>query len=296
MTAVASPLNPPTRARIRVRRPPNLGVGGWLAVVYLASVALGAVFAPLLAQQDSNATSLLDSFAPPSGDHWLGTDATGRDIASRLLHGARTSLLGPAAIVLLALSISIPLALVAVWRGGWVGAVINRAFDIVFAIPGILLAILTVAVLGPGLRSAVAALAVAYVPFMARVVMSAAAAQSRLPYVEVLVVQGLGPSRIMARHVLRNIAPILVGQATITFAYALIDLAALSFLGLGVQAPHADWGVMVADRDGILQGNPQQVIFASVAIIATVLALLILGGKLSGEGIRVRRPRRRNRK
>lgn len=269
----------------RVQRVP-LGISGWLAVGFLAVVLLAAILAPLIAPHDPNAASLLDSFAPPSADHWLGTDATGRDIASRLIYGARTSLLGPALIVVIALCLSIPLALVAAWSRGWVSTLINRFVDVVFAIPGLLLAILTVAVFGAGLRSAVAALAVAYMPFMARVVMAAAESQRRLPYVDVLTVQGVSPRRIMVRHVLRNIGPILVGQATITFAYALIDLAALSFLGLGVQAPNSDWGLMVSDRDAVLQGHPQQVIVASVAIVLTVMSLLVLGSRLSGESTR----------
>ena len=261
----------------------SLGVSGWLAVGFLVLLVLAAVLAPVVASQDPNAASLLDSYGPPSAEHWLGTDATGRDIAARLLYGSRTSLLGPALIVLSALCLSIPQALTAAWSRSWVSGMINRFVDVVFAIPGILLAILTVAVFGPGLRASVAALAVAYMPFMARVVMSAAESQRRLPYVDVLTVQGVAPRRIMVVHVLHNIAPILVGQATITFAYALIDLAALSFLGLGVQAPNADWGVMVSDRNAVLQGHPQQVVVASIAIVATVMALLVLGSRLSGQ-------------
>lgn len=261
----------------------HLSRGGWVALGFLVLMVLTAIFGPLLVTQDPNTQDLLAAFSGPSADHLLGTDATGRDILARLVHGARPSLLGPALIVLLSLAISVPLALLAAWQGGWVSAGISRVVDVVFAIPGILLAILTVAVFGAGLTSAVAALAVAYVPFLARVIMSAAAAQCRMPYVEVLTIQGLSPRRIMTVHVLRNISPLLIGQTTVTFAYALIDLAALSFLGLGVQAPSSDWGVMVSDRDSILQGHPQQVAVASIAIVLTVLSLLVVGAQASGE-------------
>ena len=263
----------------------TLGLSGRISAVFLLAVVVAAALAPVLAPADPNTTNLLESYQGFSAQHWLGTDSTGRDIAARLLFGARTSLLGPAAIVVLALAISLPLGLVAAWTRGWRAGLVNRAVDVVFAVPGLLLAILTVAVFGPGLTSAVSALAVAYTPFLARVVVSAAEAQRRQPYVDVLTVQGVSPGRIMVRHVLRNIGPIIIGQATITFAYALLDLATLSFLGLGVQAPRSDWGVMVSDRDAVLQGHPQQVVIASVAIVLTVLALLVVGARLGGDTV-----------
>ena len=263
----------------------TLGPSGRLSGGFLLAVVAMAVLAPVITSTDPNTTTLLESYQGFSAEHWLGTDSTGRDIAARLVYGARTSLIGPAAIVLLALSISLLLGLFAAWARGWRALLVNRVVDVVFAVPGLLLAILTVAVFGPGLTSAVCALAVAYAPFLARVVISAAEAQRRQPYVEVLTVQGISPTRIMVQHVLRNIGPIIVGQATITFAYALLDLATLSFLGLGVQAPQSDWGVMVSDRDAVLQGHPQQVIIASVTIVVTVLALLVLGARMGGETV-----------
>ncbi|RSM65587.1 ABC transporter permease [Actinoplanes sp. ATCC 53533] len=251
-----------------------------------------ALFAPLLAPADPNHGDLLSAFAAPNGTHWLGTDATGRDIASRLIFGARTSLLGPAAIVFLSLLVGIPLALAAAWHGGIVSWLITRALDIVFSIPGLLLAILTIALYGPGLWPAVLALAVSYLPYIARLTMTAAEHERRLPYIDALSVQGQSVTKIAGRHLLRNLAPIIAGQATITFAYALIDLAALSFLGLAVQAPTADWGVMLSDRDAILQRHPGQVIAAGTLVVATVLSLFVLGSRLSGD---IPRPRRRPR-
>jgi peptide/nickel transport system permease protein len=273
---------------------PRLGGAGWTALVVLAVVVALAVFAPLIAPQDPDQGTLLDAFALPGAGHWLGTDATGRDIASRLIYGARTSLLGPAAIVAVSLALSIPLGLVAAWRGGAAAWVISRGLDVVFAIPGLLLAILVAALFGPGLTAAVIALGVAYVPYVARLVVTAAEHERRLPYVQALSVQGLGVVRITGVHMLRNLAPVIAGQATVAFAYSLIDLAGLSFLGLGVQPPLADWGAMVSDRDAVLQGHPGQVIAASVAIVATALSLFILGSRLSGEKPRFSRRRLRN--
>lgn len=273
---------------------PRLGAAGWTALTVLAVVVAVAVFAPLIAPQDPDHGALLDAFARPGVGHWLGTDATGRDIASRLIYGARTSLLGPAAIVVVSLALSIPLGLIAAWRGGAAAWVISRGLDVVFAIPGLLLAILVAALFGPGLTAAVIALGVAYVPYVARLVVTAAEHERRLPYVQALSVQGLGVLRITTVHMLRNLAPVIAGQATVAFAYSLIDLAGLSFLGLGVQPPLADWGAMVSDRDAVLQGYPGQVIAASVAIVATALSLFILGSRLSGEQPRFSRRRLRN--
>lgn len=271
------------------RRSRRLGVSGWSALAVIAAVSLMALFAPLLAPADPNHGDLLAAFAPPSAEHWLGTDATGRDIASRLIFGARTSLLGPAAIVLLSLVVGIPLALAAAWHGGTVSWLISRALDIVFAIPGLLLAILTIALFGPGLWPAVLALAVAYLPYVARLTMATAERERHLPYIDALSVQGQSVVRITGLHLLRNLAPVIAGQATITFAYALIDLASLSFLGLAVQAPTADWGVMLSDRDAILQGHPGQVVVTGILVVATVLSLFVLGARLSGDGPRPRR-------
>ncbi|MCU1680625.1 MAG: transporter permease [Amycolatopsis sp.] len=273
---------------------PRLGAAGSTALTVLAVVVALAVFAPLIAPQDPDQGTLLDAFARPGAGHWLGTDATGRDIASRLIYGARTSLLGPAAIVVVSLALSIPLGLIAAWRGGAAAWVISRGLDVVFAIPGLLLAILVAALFGPGLTAAVIALGVAYVPYVARLVVTAAEHERRLPYVQALSVQGLGVLRITTVHMLRNLAPVIAGQATVAFAYSLIDLAGLSFLGLGVQPPLADWGAMVSDRDAVLQGYPGQVIAASVAIVATALSLFILGSRLSGEQPRFSRRRLRN--
>lgn len=261
----------------------RLGTSGLVGAAVLVLVVLVAVLAPLVAPHDPNQGDLLASYAPPSPAHWLGTDGTGRDIASRLVYGARTSLLGPAAIVLLALALGVPIALLAAWRGGWTGWTVTRVLDILFAMPALLLAILAVAVFGAGLSAAVVALAIAYLPYVGRLAVTAAERERGLPYVQALSVQGHGAWRINVRHVLPNIAPLLLGQASIAFAYALIDLAALSFLGLAVQAPQADWGVLAGDKDAILRGHPVGVVAAGALVVVTVLSLLVLGSRLTEE-------------
>ncbi|WP_157417355.1 ABC transporter permease [Nocardioides sp. Iso805N] len=261
----------------------RLGLSGWIAVTVLTLLVAMAIFAPLITQHDPNTGDLLATHAGPSAAHWLGTDGTGRDNFSRLVYGARTSLLGPTLIIALSLLVGVPLSLLSAWRGGSVAFVINRVFDVLFSIPGLLLGILMVATFGAGLRSAVVALAIAYLPYVGRLSSAAAERERRLPYVQALSVQGHGATRINIRHMLPNLAPLLAGQATVAFAYALLDLAALSFLGLAVQPPQADWGVLVNDHDAIYQGHPIGVVSAAVMIVATVLSLFVLGSKISGE-------------
>ncbi|RAG83214.1 ABC transporter permease [Streptacidiphilus pinicola] len=252
-------------------------------MVWVTLMLLLALAAPLVAPHDPGQQSLLDSYFGPSPAHLLGCDGLGRDVLSRLLLGARTSLLGPALVVCCALLVGIPLALAAAWSGGWVDGVIARVFDLVYALPGLLLAVLTVALFGPGLTPAVVALSIAYIPFLARIVRAAARQQRVSPYVDALAVQGFGVLRITVRHILRNIVPVVVGQAAIAFGYALLDLASLSYLGLAVQAPTPDWGVMVSDTDALMQGQWLPVVAPGVLVVLTVLALTVLGTRIAGE-------------
>lgn len=260
-----------------------LGPSGVAASLFLLVVLLVAIAAPLLAPYDPNLQSLLDAYAGPSGAHLLGADSLGRDILSRLMFGARTSLLGPALVVSVALLVGIPLALAAAWFGGLVNAVVARIFDLVYALPGLLLAVLAVALFGPGLVPAVAALSVAYIPFLARIVLAAARQQRVSPYVDALAVQGFGAVRICFRHILRNIAPVVIGQAAIAFGYALLDLASLSYLGLAVQAPTSDWGVMVSDSNALMGGYWLPILAPGLLIVLSVLSLTVLGARISGE-------------
>jgi peptide/nickel transport system permease protein len=173
----------------------------------------------------------------------------------------------------------------AAWRGGWLDAVTARAFDIGFAFPGILLALVVAAVVGAGLGAAVVALAVAFVPSVGRVTRGSALQQLRLPYVDALRVQGQSPAAICARHLLPNLGALVVAQATLTFGYALVDLAALSYLGLGADPATPDWGVMVAaGQADILGGRPQQSLCAGALIVVAVAACCVLGERVTDHG------------
>jgi len=211
-------------------------------VVFVALITAVALFAPWLAPHDPNAVDLGNALAGPSGIHPLGVDASGRDTLSRLIVGARTSLLGPLGVVLVSTVAGVAVGAAAGWYGGWLDSLLSRSSELALAFPGLLLAILIVSVYGQGLPAPVIALGVAYLPYVSRLTRSLVLAERERPYVEAYQVQGHSGPQILVRHVIPNIAPVVLAQSTINFGYALIDLAGLSFLGLGVPALTPDWG------------------------------------------------------
>jgi peptide/nickel transport system permease protein len=248
----------------------------------LAVMVLAAVLAPVIAPYNPNTTSLTHIYEGPSSAHLMGTDSVGRDIFSRVLWGARTSLLGPLLVVLIASIAATAIALFAAWVGGWLDQVISGGLDVTFAFPGLLLAIVAVAIFGEGLTAPVIALGIAYTPYIARVIRGAALRERNMPYVEALTVEGISARRIAWRHLLPNLRPLLFAQCTLSFAYATIDLAALSYLGLGVQPPTADWGRMVAEgQQAVLAHHPAEALFPGVALILMILVVFVLGRQLA---------------
>ncbi|MFF4828376.1 ABC transporter permease [Streptomyces sp. NPDC001312] len=268
------------RRRPGLRRLRVLGQGPLFtaAVLLLGVLVAVAVFAPLLAPYDPDALDLPATLAGSSTDHLLGADQSGRDVLSRLLYGARSGLLGPLLVVGLSTLLGILVGVVAAWRGGWVDAVLSRSMDLVFSFPGLLVAIMFVAVTGPGMTAPVVAMAVAYTPYVGRLVRSIARQEKARPYIESYLVQGWSGWTICVRHLLPNIAPTVLAQSAINFGYALMDLAALSFLGFGVQPPTADWGAMINEGEGaLLQGAMLPALAPSVCIVLAVVAFSIVG-------------------
>ncbi|GII94627.1 ABC transporter permease [Sinosporangium siamense] len=268
----------------------GLGPLGVTAATVIAVAVVLAAIGPELASADPNASDFAHAYGPPTPGHPLGYDSQGRDLLARLLTGARTSLLGPLWVVALGMTAGTAIAVVAAWRGGWLDSMVSSVLEVMFSFPGVLLAMLVAAVFGPGLTSAVFALAVAYIPYIARLVRSAAVAERHKPYIQALEVQGLGAFTICLRHLVPNLLPLLAAQATLFFGYAMVDLAIVSFFGLGVQPPDADWGVMVASgQSGVLQGYPAESLLAGGCIVLLVVAFNVLGERLS-DGRRVHRP------
>ena len=257
------------------------GAAGVASAVAIAIAAFVAAFGPLLAPDSPYLGQLSSSYVGPTGGHLLGFDGQGRDLLSRLLGGARTSLVGPLAVVVICILAGTVLAVSAAWKRGTYDAVVSSGLDVLFAFPGILLAILAAAVFGAGLVAASLALAVAYTPYVARVLRGAALRERSQQYVAALEVQGASAFSICLRHLIPNMLPLIVAQATILFGYAMVDLAAISFLGLGVQPPNPDWGVMIAEnQSGVVQSYPLAALAAGVCIVVVVVAFNILGERL----------------
>jgi peptide/nickel transport system permease protein len=275
---VAAPATRRARPRTGLR---GTGVAGMVSAAVIAVATFVAVFGPLLAPYNPNLPNLSLAWVGPVGGHLLGFDFQGRDVFSRLLAGAQSSMLGPLAVVVLSMIAGVVLAVVAAWRRGAADAVISSGLDILFAFPGILLAVLATAVFGAGLTAAAIALSIAYMPYVARVLRGVALRERTQPYIAALEVQGSSATVICARHLIPNMLPLIVAQGTIMFGWAMVDLAAISFLGLGVQPPQANWGVMISENQtGILQGYPLPALSAGLCIVAVVIAFNVLGERL----------------
>jgi peptide/nickel transport system permease protein len=264
--------------RVSGRRVPLTAVFGLAVIALLAFVAVAA---PLIAPHDPNAVDLANAFAGPSREHPFGLDGAGRDIASRLIFGARLSLLGPLLVVVLAAILGVPAGLAAGYAGGLLDGFLSRGFDVVFAFPPLLLAAVIVATFGAGFTTIVVAVTVIYVPLMARMVRAGAIVERQKPYVEALRVQGFGAVRICALHIGPNLSTLIIGQIALYFGYALLDLAGLSFLGFGVQPPTPDWGSMLWYANQQVYVQPTGVVPPAVAIVLSVVAFNLVGDWLS---------------
>lgn len=259
----------------------STGPVGMASAAVIGVATFVACFGVLIAPDNPTVGNLTNAFLGPSAAHPLGFDVDGRDVLSRLLAGTWTSMLGPLLVVGICIVLGTVLAVVAAWRGGAIDTFLSSGLDIAFAFPGILLAIVAAAVFGAGLTAASIALSIAYTPYVARVLRGAALRERSREYVAALEVQGVSSVRICLAHILPNITPLIVAQATILFGYAMVTLAAISYLGLGVQPPSANWGLMVSEnQQGILTGAPIAALAAGICIVLVVIAFNLLGERL----------------
>ena len=267
-----------------------IGPLGIVSAVVIVVAIIAAVAGGWFAPDNPDLPNLSLSFVGSTAGHLLGYDFEGRDVLSRLLAGAQSSMLGPIAVVCMSMAGGTLLALVAAWRRGITDTVISSCLDILFAFPGILLAVLAAAVFGAGLWAAAIALSVAYTPYVARVLRGAALKERSLPYVAALEVQGASGTAICRSHIVPNVLPLIVAQATTMIGYAMVDLAAISFLGLGVEPPTPNWGVMIFENEvGIPQGYPLPALAAGTCIVLVVVAFNVLGERLFTYAQAVRR-------
>ncbi|WP_019938770.1 ABC transporter permease [Bordetella sp. FB-8] len=278
--SAAASVAPPrggSRAWAKFRRNRSAMLG---AVIVLVFVVL-AVLASVLANYDPLKVNFLAVRKPPSPLYWLGTDELGRDIYSRMLFGARASLMVGLVSVLIAIAAGVPLGLMAGYFEGWIDGVISRITEALMAIPFLILAIALAAFLGPSLVNAMIAIGVSAAPKFTRLTRGQVLAVKSEDYVQGARALGASDLRIIVRHILPNVMPPLIVQATITIATSIIAEASLSFLGLGLQPPDPSWGTMLNTAKDFMNQAPWMSVFPGAAIF-----LAVLGFNLLGDGLR----------
>jgi len=248
--------------------------------IILVSFLFLALFAPVIAPYDPLAQDLINRNAPPSREHWMGLDALGRDMLSRVIYGTRVSLFIGFFTVGSAVVVGTLVGAVAGYSGRHVDNILMRIMDVMLAFPSLLLAIAVVAILGPGLINALYAIAFVSIPVYARVVRASILSVKELDYVMASRSIGVPPSRILFRTVLPNALTPLIVQGTLGIATAILDAAALSFLGLGAQPPLPEWGLMLAQHRNLVFTAPHTVFFPGLAIMLTVMGFNLLGDGL----------------
>ncbi len=276
MSATAAPVSLAPRRRRAVLGSRAAKIGG---VVLLVLVAI-AILAPIVAPHDPDAIDPNRILGAPNLAHPFGSDALGRDVLSRVIFAYRVSLSVAVGSVVLAFLVGVPLGLLAGYHRGWIDTLIMRPIDMLLALPALLLAVALIAILGPGSVIALLAIAVIYIPILARVVRSSTLVVASQTYVEGARARGASSRRILARHVLPNALGPAIVQATVLMGFALQIEAALSFLGLGAQPPTPSLGVMLADGRDVLTQAPWAEVFPGLAIAITVLAFNLLGDGL----------------
>src|ERR687884_381107 len=261
--------------------PNRLALAG---TVIMSIFILMAIFAPLVAPYDPLQQDLTGKFAPPSRAHLMGQDELGRDILSRVIYGARISLTAGLAAVALATVVGTIVGLAAGYLGRWPDSFLMRLMDVLLAFPSILLAIVIVSILGPSLVNAMFAISIVFIPQIARVVRSAVISVRERDYIEAERALGAGNVQIIFSGVLPNSMAPLIVQATLTLVTAILDIAALSFLGLGARAPTPEWGAMLTDAFhsgfGVFVEGQHAIIFPGIAIALAVLAVNFIGDGL----------------
>jgi dipeptide transport system permease protein len=257
-------------------------IGLWIFVALVVIAILAPVFAPHSPIEQFRESLLLPPFWAEKGDatFLLGTDAVGRDILSRLIYGARFSLFVGVVVVSIAVTGGTIIGLIAGFFGGWVDTVIMRIMDVILAFPSLLLALVLVAILGPGLTNAMIAIALVLQPHFARLTRGAVMAELPREYVMAARVAGAGKLRLMFRTILPNCMGPLIVQATLSFSGAILDAAALGFLGMGAQRPTPEWGTMLAEAREFILSAWWVVTFPGIAILITVLAINLMGDGL----------------
>lgn len=251
-----------------------------VAFVILVVIVAACALAPVIAPYDPDVNDLYNRLAMPSAEHFFGCDQNGRDLFSRVLFGGRTALLSAIGVVAISMIVGIPLGLASGYYGGFVDTAIMRVCDVVLSFPSLLLAFIFVAGLGRNTFNAVLALGIVYVPMLTRLTRSLTLVEKNKVYVAACDSLGYSDVRIMYRHILPNCISTILVQITLDIAYAILDMAALSFLGLGTQPPQADWGSMLDEGRAVLLMNPLLSLIPGLVIVVVVVSLNIFSDGL----------------
>jgi peptide/nickel transport system permease protein len=245
-----------------------------------AALMLAGLLAPWIVPYDPYAQNLGARLKPPTVAHWLGTDEVGRDVLSRVVYGVRVSYGIALVSVLLTPLVAVPLGLVAGYYGGWTDTVVMRLIDVMLAFPGLVLALVVVSILGSGAFSVVLATAVFSIPIYARVVRAEILTRRTVDYTVAARAAGQTDLGIIARHLLPNIAGTLIVLSALRMASVLLASAALGFLGLGVQPPEPEWGLMISATRDYIRAAPHVIVGPGLALAVSVLAFNLLGDGL----------------
>jgi peptide/nickel transport system permease protein len=272
-------------APLRQAGKPRRSIMRWAPIILIAFFVLAAVFAPLLAPYDPNSQNLLGRMRPPgtvsrSFHYLLGSDELGRDLLTRLIYGARVSLLVAIASVILSGVVGVLLGMLAGYLRGWVELIVMRLVDVFLSIPAILLAIITVAVLGTGLVNVIVVLALTRWPRYARIAYGQTLSVANMPYVRLAAFMGASTPRVLLRHILPNIIGAVTVVATLEFGLMVLFEAGLSFLGLGVQPPTASWGAMLSSGRNYLATAWWIATFPGLCLFLLILAVNLIGDDL----------------
>lgn len=251
-------------------------VGGFLIFIFI----IVAIIGPYLTSHSPYTTDISNKLAPPSSEHWFGTDHHGRDIFTRVIHGMKITLTVGFFSVILGATVGIVLGIISGYYGGKVDTVIMRCMDVLLAFPGILLALAIVSVLGGSLKNLVIAVAISSVPVFARIVRGSTLETKKLEYIDAIRALGATDFRIIFKHILPNVSSPIIVQATLNIATAVLSASGLSFLGLGAQPPTPEWGAMLSDGRNYLFNAPHVAFYPGVMIVIVVLAFNILGDGL----------------
>lgn len=254
------------------------GIVGAVVVLTVLSIA---ILAPALIPADwATRMDMRARLSPPTWTHPLGTDQLGRDLMFRVLLGAQTSIFIATAAVLMSIVIGLPLGLISGYMGKTTDNVLMRLVDTLLSFPALLLALTISAVLGPNLQNTIIAIGIAFTPFLARIIRGEALRVAQMPYVEAARTAGNSDLRLITLHILPNIMPAVIVQATISLAFAILAEAGLSFLGLGTQPPDASWGLMIQASRDYLDRAPWTALVPGAAVALTVLGLNMFGDAL----------------